>query len=320
VFFRARIELEKSLSRQEKSEDKNQIDRLHKVVCFDLQAVLPTPRGEVSSFYYKSKLSTYNFTICELQQKGNGDVHSYMWHEGEGRRGTVEIGSCLLHFFKEQANIANSDNLEIILYSDNCCGQQKNKFIICVYLYAVTNFKIKSITHKFLVTGHTQNEGDAVHSVIEKHIKRSLKSGPIYTPAQYATLIRTSKKTGNPFKVMEMSHDVKLLAETTASNFNRNTEGESFKLCDVSTIKTEKGRVYQFQYKLSYKDIFKVVNVKETKTRKTRLIPFQKTELSKAYKEPVCISKKKFDDLQSLLNSNRIPKCYANFYQSLKYE
>lgn len=44
-----------------------------------------------------------------------------------------------------------------------------------MYLYAVQKFKIKSTTHKFLITGYTQNEGDNVHSVIEKAIKRALK-------------------------------------------------------------------------------------------------------------------------------------------------
>ena len=110
------------------------------------------------------------------------------------RRGANEIGSCLLHFLKEKAEETNSDDLELVLYSDNCCGQQKNKFIITLYLYAVANLKINAITHKFLVSGHSQNEGDAVHSLIEKNIKRALKSGPIYVPAQYATLIRTAKK------------------------------------------------------------------------------------------------------------------------------
>jgi len=33
---------------------------------YDLQAVLPTPSGDVSSFYYKRRLATYNFTIFNL--------------------------------------------------------------------------------------------------------------------------------------------------------------------------------------------------------------------------------------------------------------
>ena len=123
---------EKQLSRKEKLDNRNSIRSSFKVACFDLQQVMPVPKGEVSAFYYKSKLSTYHFTIAELEKpkieknkdKGIGDVYGYLWHEGEGKRGSVEIGSCLLHYLREQAEKAESDNLEIVFYSDNCGGQQ----------------------------------------------------------------------------------------------------------------------------------------------------------------------------------------------------
>ena len=37
------------------------------------------------------------------------------------------------------------------------------------------NVFVKSITHKFLIKGHTQNEGDSAHSLIERQIKRLRK-------------------------------------------------------------------------------------------------------------------------------------------------
>lgn len=49
-----------------------------RVLCFDLQPILPTPAGDVCSFYYKSKLTTYNFTIFDLQRK---EGFCYIWHE-----------------------------------------------------------------------------------------------------------------------------------------------------------------------------------------------------------------------------------------------
>lgn len=51
---------EKELSRIEKNE--NVV-----VCCFDLQAVLITPRGEVSQFYYKRRLVSYNFTVNNIK-------------------------------------------------------------------------------------------------------------------------------------------------------------------------------------------------------------------------------------------------------------
>lgn len=54
---------EKELSRQEKESDKLKPN----VACYDLQAVMPLPKGFVSSFHYKSKINCYNFTITDLK-------------------------------------------------------------------------------------------------------------------------------------------------------------------------------------------------------------------------------------------------------------
>lgn len=98
-----------------------------------------------------------------------------------------------------------------------------------MYLYAVEKFRLKSITHKFLIRGHTQNEGDVVHSTIEKSLKKVKKSRPIYVPDQYVSVIRTAKKKGNPFIVKEMSFgdfmNLKLLTDEMAFNYSKNING-----------------------------------------------------------------------------------------------
>lgn len=315
---------EKELSRIEKDNDKKCIDKLHIVACFDLQAALPTPKGEISTFYYKSKLSTYNFTVCSLQTKGLDEVHSYLWHEGEGKKGATEIGSCLLKYLEEAAASTDDENLEITFYSDNCGGQGKNKYIIIAYLYAVTHFKIKSICHKFLVVGHTQNEGDCCHSLIEKNIKLALRAGPIYVPTQFAAIIKTAKKTGKPIKVHELAHDffldIKKLTDETSVNFNIDKDGKKFNFNDICVIKVEKTNPYEFLFKTSYKQAhFNSVNINEKKTRKS-LKPVQTVKLQKAYQEPQNISKKKFDDLQSMVHAGTIPTCHRQFFNGLNYE
>lgn len=317
---------EKTLSRDEKLKDKSLISPDYQVACFDLQAALSTPNGQVSSFYYRSKLATYNFTVCHLDKKGQGKVYCFMWHEGEGKRGAIEIGTCLLKFLKMTAEEANSENMEIVFYSDNCAGQQKNKFVLAAFLYAVANYKIKAITHKYLITGHTQNEGDNVHSLIEKNIKRALKSGTIYTPAQYVTLVQTAKKSGSPFKVVELTHDdfldLKKLTERTISNLKTNSEGQVLKFSDISILKVEKENLSRFFYKTSFKEAdFKSVNiVAEKRTRNPLSLPsFEGLKIEKAYQEKLPISKKKYDDLMFLVKSNAITKSHSDFYTNLKF-
>lgn len=160
---------EKELARKEKKEDKLHAENNDNVVVavFDLQAVMLAPRGDVSILYYKSKINSYNLTVSDLKLD---DVHCYFWYEAEGNRGAIEIGTCVFKYLEMIADKKNSEDLDIVLFSDNCCGQQKNTFIFGMYLFAVQKLKIKSITHKFLIKGRTQNEGDNSHSV--KAVKR----------------------------------------------------------------------------------------------------------------------------------------------------
>lgn len=54
---------EKKLSRDEKENDKKNSNQNFIVCCYDLQAMMQLPKGDVNIFYYKSKLNTLNFTV-----------------------------------------------------------------------------------------------------------------------------------------------------------------------------------------------------------------------------------------------------------------
>ncbi|KAL0860408.1 hypothetical protein ABMA27_009802 [Loxostege sticticalis] len=192
---------EKRLSRTEKENDKSKTDPDVLIAVYDLQAVVQLPKGNVSLFYYKCKLNVLNFTIHDIINK---TTDCYVWDESNGNRGVNELGSCVLNYLKEACEAGKT---EIVFYSDNCAGQQKNKFIVGLYLYAVTTLNINKITHKYLIKGHTQNEGDAVHSLIERQVKRQERSVPLYTPESFVTAIKMAKKKGPPFKVHELTHE-----------------------------------------------------------------------------------------------------------------
>ncbi|KAL0840311.1 hypothetical protein ABMA28_015581 [Loxostege sticticalis] len=298
---------EKDLSREEKLRDKEMIDDNNIVACYDLQAMLQVPKGDVSSFYYKSRLNCLNFTICELK----ADLTKcYFWTEVEGQKGANEIGSCVFKYLEEKS-VSSSGKLNITFYSDNCCGQQKNQFVFSMYIYAVKNLpNIESITHKFLIKGHTQNEGDSVHSTIERQIKKRLRSGPIYVPDQYINAIRDAKKKGNKYHVVEMSHsefyDIKNMQEF---KLTKNTQGETVKMGEIKILKIEKSDsgVGVF-YKTSYaEDIFKEIQLQKLRRQpRTQLIPLYNGRL------PLAANKKK--DLEDLIKKNAILPYYVSSY------
>ncbi|XP_046665796.1 uncharacterized protein LOC124357786 [Homalodisca vitripennis] len=336
--------MEKDLSRLKKNSDKDSVSVNTIVACYDLQAVLQCPKGEVSLMYYKSKLNMLNLTVCELK---NDAVFCYTWHEGEGARGSCEIGTCIYKYLSEKVKNCEND-IEIIFYSDNCSGQQKNKYLFSMYLYAVDKLPIKSITHNFLIKGHSQNEGDNVHAMIEKQIKKCLKSGPIYHPAQYISLIKTAKKTGNPYKVNELSHedflDFKDLWANIGCNSTVNVSGCTVAMNDIKIIKVEKDSPFKIKYKTTYDDtvdfqeiFIQQIDIEENedlfgdnkkshtkkKTRsskkKQQVFPVHCSDvaLKKLYEQRLGISVNKKKDLQYLLEKHVIPSCYAPFYNSL---
>lgn len=63
-----------------------------------------------------------------------------------------------LEYLKYLEMKSDKNEGDVIFYSDNRLGQNKNKFILALYIYAVRHFNnIKTITHKYLIKGHTQN-------------------------------------------------------------------------------------------------------------------------------------------------------------------
>ncbi|CAG4919702.1 unnamed protein product [Colias eurytheme] len=315
VEYKSHLE-EKSLSRLEKQRDMNNGNLF--VATYDLQAVLPCPVGDSSAFFYKTRLNCYNFTVTDGK---NGHTTCYFWHEGMGHRGAIEIGSCVYKYLEELAT--KHPNCDVIFYSDNCCGQQKNKYILTMYFFAVSKLNIKSITHKFLIRGHTQNEGDTAHSLIEKCIKKERKSSPIYVPDQYVNVIRKAKKSGNPFKVFELNYDsffdLKVLAEELNINLSKNVHGDQIKLSELKVVQFTKNK-NTFEYKLSYKtENMLQANITVQRnlrtSRPTRSI--DEIYLKPAYNSKIPISERKKQDILQLIEKNIVPHYYAEYYRNL---
>ncbi|CAK1601215.1 unnamed protein product [Parnassius mnemosyne] len=331
---------EKNLCRQEKRLDRQNINDTFICSVYDLQAVTQCPTGDISSFFYKSKLNCLNFTIVELMAKKSeipkkrkineeynendigaySDVYSYFWDEVQGNRGANEIGSCILDYLNNLNEQNPNKNLHVTFYSDNCCGQNKNKFIITLYSYAVTHFEnIETISHKYFIKGHSQNEGDNVHSLIEKEVKKNKKGGPIYAPYQYVTLIKNARKNGKPFTVKELTYEfftnLKALQELWGYNFNEDDDKNNVILNDVKVLQFNKAEPFIFSYKTSYSQSeFKKVNIRNK--RKKMMSPEEIT-VTKAFSQRLELSERKKKDLRDLINKNLIPSYYADFYNSI---
>lgn len=299
-------QLEKELSRKEKATDielATSNKDTNAVYVFDLQAVIPLPCGNISSFYYKSKLNCLNFTAFDLINKAG---ICYLWHEGEARRGSNEISTCVYNLL-----INNCIGKNVTFYSDNCGGQNKNKFMAIMFIYVVRNYDVKSITHKFLIAGHSQNEGDSMHSCIESSKKRALLSGPLYTPQQVEMIIKLAKKQGKPYLVNNIKYTDILDWKTFSNNFGnfiKNTDGEKVYWSNIKMLRITKDDPNTIYYKNTFDtDTFKQINISKKNDDDI---------LTSAYIDRPKITYKKKEDLLSLLK--HVPIDHHDFFKNLK--
>ena len=82
-----------------------------------------TPHSFESCLFYERRLNSFNFTIYDM---GTSDGHCYLWNEAISSRGACEIASCLFSFIQDMSS--GKSKKDFIMYSDNCCAQNKNNY------------------------------------------------------------------------------------------------------------------------------------------------------------------------------------------------
>lgn len=297
----------KKISRSLKSKDKiDAINSKGRIVCatFDFQKVLSCPHGQMSVLYYKRKLSCYNFTVYNMAEKQG---YCYMWDENVAKRGANEVASCLYNFIRQ---FASKGAKEFRFWSDNCAGQNRNRIVFYMYSYAAKEFDV-TITHRFLEKGHTQNEGDSVHSVIE----RAAENKNIYTPEEWKLLVRWAKLTGDSYEVIDVNQSIVFDFKEQLKNKNwvKNTDNQKVtwaRIKEVHVVGYQSNKLL-YKYDLTY-DYMTLVLRKVTRN-------YSNPNLREAYTNPLPISQDKYKDLNSLCNSGTIPNKYHNFFRSLSY-
>lgn len=295
----------KELARENKDSDKEKAQNGDiDAACFDLEQILQTPHVENSCAYYKRKLSTFNFTVYHLGTKA---VKCYIWNECTAGRGSDEVASCVFDF------LSSMTHPEVVLYSDNCGGQNRNRFFVTMLWYAVQVLQITKIQHTFLEKGHTHNENDSVHSAVE-FAGRNI---PVYTTQQWAAVVRGARRKGDAYEVTEMDStkflDFKALAERYIKNFTVDDCGNRVKWIKIRVICVNKLEPNKIYFKYSYDEEFLTFDL-HRRQRNINLNSF----ISAPTLHPVTgVSKEKYDDLMYFVTKNIIPPVYHEFFKKL---
>ncbi|KAJ8732654.1 hypothetical protein PYW07_015253 [Mythimna separata] len=232
----------------------------------------------------------------------------YMWDESVAKRGANEVSSCLLDFVK--ANVDQGAK-EFRFWSDNCAGQNCNRFVFSLYVYAAKKFNI-SITHRFLQKGHTQNEGDSVHSVIE----RASQTRTIYTPHEWRLLVRWAKNEGESYVVRNVTQndvfDFKCLVNNKV--WMKDIKGKKINWSNIREVHadgSDPNKLF-FKYDLTQPD-YNILVIRGNTRNSVQ------TELKPAYSNPIMIPAAKYKDLMDMCRSEVILLEYHPYFNSLPH-
>lgn len=107
---------------------------------------------------------------------------------------------------------------------------------------------LKSITIKYLETGHTQMEADSIHSTIEK----AKRGAPVYSPDEWVTIIAIARRK-NPYQVDKMIFsdilDLKAMHKGLVHNLKKNQDGDAVRWMKVKALRVIKSQPHLLYYK-----------------------------------------------------------------------
>ena len=293
------------LSNDTKQAKESPVNGAPHVICFDLQQALPTPKLSSGPAFYKRKLWTYNFCIHDTC---SNTASMFLWPESTAGRGSNEIASCILQYFKNTEVNAKT----LVAYSDNCAGQNKNFNVLSLWQYLIATNHFEEIRHVFPVSGHTMMPCDRDFGDVERKLRRKKC---IYVPSDYIELIKESRAK-HRFVVNEMTRDKFVNIETVSKMLTkRNVTSDKQKIDfrQVHQFRFTRGKPQHVEVKLSHdaNEQWKLISLQ----KRGRPAKLSEAQLLPLYDGPRPIAKAKVDDVKSLFPY--IPPVHHAFYNDI---
>lgn len=276
-------------------------------LTYDLEKTLPLPRIPTNIVFYKRQLWVYN---AGIHVGSNDQGHCNIWVEGEAGRGAQEVGSCLIKFIK---NHLRDGVEELVLWSDCCGGQNRNiKIILMLKTILNSHPNLKTITFKYLESGHSFLPNDTDFSKIEYELKHHER---VYTAEEYMNIMKICKKK-HPLQVTRMKTEDFLGTKKIEKKIvNRKicTNKDKVNWLKTKQILLKKEEKYLITMTLESGDI-KELDL--SKKIKGITIQFTEEDFEVLWPQGKAIPQAKLEDLRSMYNL--IPEDCQEFYNTLK--
>lgn len=237
----------KKETKTERDLDRAMNDGSRAVVSIDLENVFAFPKCNVSSAFYKRKLTVYNMTAhCDINKKG----YCTIWNEAVAGRGGNEIASAVCKILDKL--ILDCPNVTtLVLWADSCVPQNRNSyFVAALKEFMMLNPRVTEIEVKYCEPGHSNiQEVDNVHSRIEHLIRHK----DIFSPLGLVKILIDN----DSFRVIQMRQIDFKRFDMVAKKF----QYKNVPFYSVKQLRLLGNKKFHVQYRKKFRDNFTEVPI-----------------------------------------------------------
>ncbi len=261
-----------------------------------------SPRSNVSSMYYKTKLIVHNFTLYHGK--------CFLWNECEGNITANEFATVIFKFV-ERVIEENGDAVKMLIFWSGECGYQNGNVTMSnTFRHLSTIYKDVAFQQKYLIKGYTHMEVDSIHANIKKVLEKTV----IRVPADYIDIIGRARPPSTFGKYQTYYLPYNYFCHCSPMEKYKSIRPGSKKgdptVNEIVASQYLNGAiVYKPNFDESWTALPKNVHIKRGLSRPTTV--------KQLYSKQLPIPKSKFSHLQELKKS--LPSDFHSFYDSLPY-
>uniref|UniRef100_A0A1B6KFA9 Uncharacterized protein n=1 Tax=Graphocephala atropunctata TaxID=36148 RepID=A0A1B6KFA9_9HEMI len=278
---------------------------------FDLQKALPFPILTCSTAYYKRNMYVYNLGCHDLSTNSG---YMYVWNEITASRGSQEIASCVIEHLRNRSSAKHLEH--VVMFSDSCGGQNRNIKMSLAVMHHIQSAEstIKTVDHKFMVSGHSFLPNDADFGVVERFVHGKT----IYVPEDwYNAILKSKRKKPYVVKVMDQTEMFSTNSlEKSITRRKKNEQNDKVSWFNIQWLRYVKEQPFQIFYKESLNDDlpFLTLNIAPAK-KGGRLTNLNRVLIEPLFSSPQKVTALKKRDMMDLLKF--IPPVHHGFFNSL---
>ena len=160
--------------------------KMHYSFDYAQQVHLPSNPMQPGPIYFKVPRKVGIFGVCcESLPRQVNFVIDEAGSVGKGANATISY----LHYFFQKHGIGETD---VHLHADNCCGQNKNSYVLWYLAWRIITGLHQTCVYSFLIVGHTKFACDWCFGLLKQSFRKSFISS-LY---EFASVIDRSTVTG----------------------------------------------------------------------------------------------------------------------------